>query len=417
MTGRNTALFLIVSAFLLFNACDTISSDSITPTGMLDPAQSLVTGASSPAISAWNWMQSQTDATLLSEISIPGSHDSGALYEPVAGTAKCQNLIITDQLNNGIRFLDIRCRHIDNAFAIHHGSIYQHLNFDDVLNACFAFLAAHPTETILMSVKEEYDSSNVTRSFEATFMAYVAKKPGGWYLGSSIPALGSVRGKIVLLRRFSASAMPLGIPATDWADNASFSSGALRVQDCYKVTDTGSKWNSLVALFNEALAGPSTTLYLNFSSGYKPLIFGIPSITTVSNYINPKIVDYFRASAGGRLGVIVMDFADTYRSGLIIAANGIPGSGVVFYRDINYGGSSGRPLAKGRYTLSQLQAAGVPNDWASSCKIPVGWKVTVYQHDNFGGTSWTLYADPAGGQCNFPGYSGLNDVMSSCVIE
>lgn len=417
MIKKNIALFIICGTCLLFNACDNLAFDGTAPSGGQSEAISLLATTSSPAVSAWNWMEGQPDATILSEISIPGTHDSGARYEPVAGTAKCQNLTIADQLNNGIRFLDIRCRHIDNAFAIHHGSIYQHLNFDDVLNACFSFLGSHPGETIIMSVKEEYDSSNITRSFEETFMSYCRKNPGGWYLGSSIPALGNVRGKIVLLRRFGANALPLGIPATDWADNATFSSGDLRVQDCYKVTDTGSKWNSLTALFSEAAAGPSGRLYLNFSSGYKPGIFGIPSITTVSNYINPRITDYFRASSGGRYGVVVMDFADTYKSGLIIAANGITGGGVIFFQDVNYGGSSGRALSKGRYTLSQLQSAGVQNDWASSCKIPIGWKVTVYQHDNFSGTSWTLYADPSGGQCNFPGYSGLNDSMSSCVIE
>ncbi|HPG51809.1 MAG TPA: phosphatidylinositol-specific phospholipase C domain-containing protein [Spirochaetota bacterium] len=147
-----------------------------------------------PAVSAWNWVEGQDNTKLLSEISIPGTHDSGARYEPIAGTAKCQNLTISDQLNNGIRFLDIRCRHIDNAFAIHHGSIYQHLNFDDVLNACFGFMGSHPGETIIMSVKEEYNSANISRSFEETFLAYYRKNPSGWYLGESVPALGDVRG-------------------------------------------------------------------------------------------------------------------------------------------------------------------------------------------------------------------------------
>lgn len=417
MKKMNVAFLLILGTCLMFNACDDIEFDGITPVQTQTPALSLPAGASMPAVSAWNWMEGQDNMKLLSEISIPGTHDSGARYEPIAGTAKCQNLTITDQLNNGIRFIDIRCRHIDNAFAIHHGSIYQHLNFDDVLNACFSFLGTHPGETIIMSVKEEYNSANISRSFEETFLTYYWKNPSGWYLGESVPALGDVRGKIVLLRRFGASALPMGIPAASWADNATFSSGDLSVQDCYKVTDNNSKWNSLTALLSEALSGPSGRLYLNYSSGYKPGIFGIPSITTVVNFINPKIVDYFRASAGGRYGVIVMDFADTYKCGLIVKTNGIAGSGVVFFQDVNYTGSSGLALAKGRYTLSQLQSAGIQNDWASSCTIPIGWKVTVYQHDNFGGTAWTLYADPAGGQSSFPGYSGLNDAMSSCVIE
>ena len=116
-----------------------------------------------------NWMSGLPDATSVSRLSIPGTHDSGALFEPISGTAKCQNIGIAAQLNMGVRFLDIRCRHIDNAFAIHHGAIYQNLNFQDVINACITFLNANPTETILMSVKEEHTPANNNRTFEQTF--------------------------------------------------------------------------------------------------------------------------------------------------------------------------------------------------------------------------------------------------------
>ncbi len=194
MKKMNVAFFLILGTCLMFNACDDVGFDGIIPVQTQTPALSLPAGASMPAVSAWNWVEGQDNTKLLSEISIPGTHDSGARYEPIAGTAKCQNLTISDQLNNGIRFLDIRCRHIDNAFAIHHGSIYQHLNFDDVLNACFGFMGSHPGETIIMSVKEEYNSANISRSFEETFLAYYRKNPSGWYLGESVPALGDVRG-------------------------------------------------------------------------------------------------------------------------------------------------------------------------------------------------------------------------------
>ncbi len=124
-----------------------------------------------------NWMASKSNLLLVSQLSIPGTHDSGALYEPVSGTAKCQNLSIADQLNAGVRFLDIRCRHINDAFAIHHGSIYQNANFNDVLNAVIGFLNSNPSETVIMSVKEEHTPSGNTRSFEQTFDSYVAANP------------------------------------------------------------------------------------------------------------------------------------------------------------------------------------------------------------------------------------------------
>jgi fibronectin type 3 domain-containing protein len=89
-----------------------------------------------------------------------------------------------------------------------------------------------------------------------------------------------------------------------------------------------------------------------------------------------------------------------------------PGIGVVFFVDINYSGVASQVLGAGSYTLAQLQAAGIPNDSASSCRIPAGWTAIIYQNDGFSGLSWTLTSDTP----NFTAYSGLNDTMSSCRI-
>jgi 1-phosphatidylinositol phosphodiesterase len=247
------------------------------------------------------------------------------LYETFSGTAKCQDLTIDNQLNAGVRFLDIRCRHINDAFAIHHGSVYQHMNFDDVLSYCHDFLATNPTECIIMSVKEEYDATNITRTFEETFDSYVAKGPGSWYLGATIPELGSVRGKIVLFRRFSSTSTPKGIDATNWKDDATFEinngNARLKIQDDYYVTDTDEKWNAITSLLGEAKSGSSQILYINFTSGYKPLIFGIPSITSVSSVINPWVSGYFTSNTTGRYGILSMDFVNEERSTSIIETN------------------------------------------------------------------------------------------------
>lgn len=272
------------------------------------------------AVTPSDWMAAVYDTTSLSAMSIPGTHDSGARFEPWPGTAKCQTLTIAEQLTIGVRFLDIRGRHIDNAFAIHHGSIYQNLNFDDVLNATIGFLNAHPTETVIMSLKEEYNPTNNTRSFEQTFDAYVAKNPSKWVLGSEVPYLGSVRGKIVLFRRFGAS-QPKGIDASSWPDNTTFTSGNLRVQDSYVVNNTATKWGQVTALLDEAAAANNQLLYVNFSSGYKPGIFSIPDINAVANYNNPRLQTYFAAHAHGRFGIIPMDFADATRVALIYKTN------------------------------------------------------------------------------------------------
>jgi hypothetical protein len=88
--------------------------------------------------------------------------------------------------------------------------------------------------------------------------------------------------------------------------------------------------------------------------------------------------------------------------------------GVIFYQNTNFGGTAGQPLAKGSYTLSELAARGVPNDWASSAKVPAGWRVRMYADNNFSGASWLITSDTA----SFTPLSGnANDKMSSCRIE
>ncbi len=268
-----------------------------------------------------NWMSTLDGNLPISQFSIPGTHDSGARYEPFPGTAKCQDLTIADQLNAGVRFLDIRCRHLNDAFTIHHGSVYQNINFDDVLNATIGFLNSNPNETVIMSVKEEHTPSGNTRSFEATFDWYVAKNPTKWHLGAGLPTLNQARGKIVLFRRFGASSTPKGINASSWPDNTTFSTGGtLRVQDRYNVSNNDTKWSQILAILNEARYGGPNTLYDNFASGVQS-VFGIPSITNVSNNINPRLTSYFTTNYSGRFGVILMDFADAAKCSLIYNTN------------------------------------------------------------------------------------------------
>jgi hypothetical protein len=110
------------------------------------------------------------------------------------------------------------------------------------------------------------------------------------------------------------------------------------------------------------------------------------------------------------------DFDGTSRTAQYATAilNGLGGTtGVKFFKDANYGGGGTSIIPKGNYTLSQLQAFGFVNDWASSMQVPAGWKVILYQHDNFGGTSWTF----TGNNPNFTTTSGLNDQASSCRIQ
>jgi 1-phosphatidylinositol phosphodiesterase len=271
------------------------------------------------------WMAAHDDATSLAALSIPGTHDSGARFELAAGLAKTQELTIAQQLDAGVRYLDIRCRHVDDQFLIYHGAVDQNQTYDEVLATLYGFLDAHPTETIIASVKEESVSNSTTRSFDATFDAYLAEHPERWYLDPSIPTLGAARGKIVLLRRFDSATKPLGIDAAPWADNATFTvtnAAMIRIQDEYIVGMNDAKWTAINALLGEARGAPTTTLFLDYTSGYQ-MMNGLPNITIVSDDMNARLDAYLAdpANASGRLGILVMDFITAPRAAAIISTN------------------------------------------------------------------------------------------------
>ena len=89
-------------------------------------------------------------------------------------------------------------------------------------------------------------------------------------------------------------------------------------------------------------------------------------------------------------------------------------TGAVFYQNTNYGGTATAAIPKGSYTLAQLQAYGFVDNWASSVKLPAGWKVIMYKNNSFGGTSWTLTSS----NTNFTTLSpNANDVVTSVKIQ
>lgn len=87
-----------------------------------------------------------------------------------------------------------------------------------------------------------------------------------------------------------------------------------------------------------------------------------------------------------------------------------PSSVVTVYQHCSYGGYA-VGLNAGSYNLSQLQALGVRNDDVSSIRVAAGYQATLYQNDNFGGSTLVRTADD---DCLVN--EGWNDVMSSIVV-
>ncbi|MDQ0942446.1 phosphatidylinositol-specific phospholipase C [Streptomyces sp. V1I1] len=251
-------------------------------------------------LSAQDWMAGSADSTTLARLTIPGTHDSGARFGGL--WTECQNTTIANQLNSGIRFLDVRCRVTGDSFAIHHGAYYQNLMFGDVLIACRDFLNAHPSETVLMRVKQEY-SEESDATFRRVFDTYLDGK--GWRplfrIGDGLPSLGEARGKVVLIADNG------GLPGVKWWDSAVFD-----IQDDWNAAPNA-KYPKIEAQFRKASQQPGK-LFINFvsTSAYLPPRWN-------SDNLNPRVHSFVNGSeaSGWRgLGIVPMDYPNT-RSGLV----------------------------------------------------------------------------------------------------
>ncbi|MFB7544703.1 phosphatidylinositol-specific phospholipase C [Streptomyces zaomyceticus] len=258
-------------------------------------------GARAAAVDTRAWMGGHGDGTPLQRLTIPGTHDSGARFG--GPWSECQNTTVAQQLDSGIRFLDVRCRVTGGSFAIHHGVSYQNMMFGDVLVACRDFLAAHPSETVLMRVKQEY-SSDSDATFRAIFDDYLDNR--GWRslfrIGDTVPSLGEARGKVVLIADNG------GLPGLKWWDG-----GAIAIQDDWNALPNA-KYPKIEAHFRKAVEQPGK-LYINFVSTSASL----PPRWNSDN-LNPRVHGFLDGTANTwrGLGIVPMDFPNT-RSGLVEA--------------------------------------------------------------------------------------------------
>lgn len=170
-----------------------------------------------------NWMSNVQDSCNLSNIAIPGTHDTatyGIIIPFVEMAAKTQRneCKIKKQLEDGIRFLDLRVGSDDGEkLKLWHSSISCNVSLSEILTDCVEFLKSHPTEAVLVCIKEENHSKG---SFGELLKKLIEQTDSYWYRKTEIPKIGDVRGKMVLLRRFGLHSKDFdwGIDLSSWGD-------------------------------------------------------------------------------------------------------------------------------------------------------------------------------------------------------
>jgi 1-phosphatidylinositol phosphodiesterase len=315
-----------------------------------------------PAPAMETWMSTLPPERPVSALSIPGTHDSGARNvavttaivgflssgamfptpENLVGSVimVCQSMTIAEQLAAGIRYLDVRLGIHgagDEALWIHHSIIDFLLPFSSVLDQCAAFLAAHPSEGILLCVKHEKDGDRDAGGVEFEFEVQAYVRDARWAAlfrtSSSAPTVEDMRGHLVLLRRFERGpAWPpptlrhprplFGVDFDKWPDNADpgwIPACRIYLQDKYKNISVATKWKHVEATLVEAAktgGANASRWFINNASAALGL-----SPRDLARTINAALRKHLIGKPNARVGTFVMDFPDASLIKRIVMAN------------------------------------------------------------------------------------------------
>jgi Ca2+-binding RTX toxin-like protein len=203
----------------------------------------------------------------------------------VQGIAKTQDLTLQQQLDEGVRALDIRLQQTNDTLTDVHASLpIGDLQFvPDVMQVATNFLAQNPSETIIMQVQEDSTGPGNSSSFDQVFQQAI--QPFGSYVWQPtaqepVPAtLGEARGKIVVIQskwdtpdpNYPTPALLNLTPGGSLAAGAPANSS----QDHFETADLDQKFNEAKATLDYAaanLAGQNApaTFTANYLSANHP---------------------------------------------------------------------------------------------------------------------------------------------------
>lgn len=256
-----------------------------------------------------NWMSYLPDSALITNVNIPGTHDSGTskVTACTEGYAKCQSKSISDQLNSGVRYFDLR---INEKGLINHGgvscwkSFFKKLYIQDVENYVTDFLIRNPTETVILQIKSEGGGScaNIVNNSLAENSLYYKSKKDIEQL-----ALDDVRGKFMIFSR--QSGINNAYNYYSWDDNVSFDELWLDGKEGYlqdKYTGTIANKKEVIDQFYDKV--------WRDDEGIKKLVVNFTSFTQMPvtlNFLYPGVNDYMsqyvEANKDKKFGIILMD--------------------------------------------------------------------------------------------------------------
>jgi 1-phosphatidylinositol phosphodiesterase len=298
-----------------------------------------------------SWMKAIPDAMTLDQFTIPGTHHSATYRGSGTMGSVTQSMSIRQQLENGIRWLDLRLNPFadEDDFQTYH-NLDMTYRYSEILGDIQRFLSANPSETVITSIS--YVQSHITdeaatqaegvvfdkklRKCLDTYLSY----PGStakYYTEHSMPNLGKIRGYVVPLRRDPSPTFGM-FANTGTKDNDTYEitneGVTYYIEDEYAIFMQPSYALSWQAKFDHVQRALETTLAnqdwkkwsLIFTSattktapvaGYYPADFAKGNSSDAPG-VNGLLFKYLISKTTARFGTVIMDYPEFPSNGSLI---------------------------------------------------------------------------------------------------
>lgn len=418
-----------------------------------------------------NWMGKVSDLKRLNELSIPGTHDTMA-YQGKGATLwhKTQNQNLRQQLEMGVRFIDIRLKIRDGTLGSYHGNAYLDNDFYDVLVEIKWLLLTFPSETVLMRISSEGDDdaadfcssvNQILRSFDITL--WNSGSSTIWQ-GKNIPTLGDVRGKLVVLNWsklpgcFGFKFMRKLLDNFEGGDNVEWKK--VRRRGKRESTQEYTNFHEIEEIEgfqNQSLEKNVTTEYTknlkksgneldrkfvpseSYMNELESFLLKVRTDSSYTNYmtytyasafdwrvhnerfashVNQHLYTYFKKYPFDRIGVVVFDYINKWNSRMpkLIYERNYKEGCAIMYEDCDFNGGWLR-----LYPGASLETLNKWNwnDKASSYSVREGCTLTYWEHGYFSGKEVIARKARAVESClvNGPLNSNWNNRISSVKCE
>lgn len=355
---------LTVTAFLLPEVPSTLrvivngqqditDGSTITPakkiTGVSARKKTLVNMGQLPNTTEFSyetWMAGLADNVYMSQVSLPGTHDAGAYNSSSISNsvAQTQTLDIQSQLNAGIRVLDFRPAYNGTDFDVAHGVVVlDGVTFDGVLTNAVTWLANHPTEFIIVQLKNE-SSDSYFSGWQQKIREKMIGVNSEYTIAEFDPSmtLGDARGKLLFMSRDDYEGDWFGCKISGWPDNnaswsrtfytASHTSGigTIWVSDLYGRGSTlqptkSNKKSAVSTMLNNAKANANVdTWYMTWLNVRGEVSVANPGRVNgdYNQYAADLINDFSQNGTYEKAGIVMCDWAGntTYNGDDIIKA-------------------------------------------------------------------------------------------------